>query len=128
MARKGRTRSVVLIADDEALVAETLAEILNAEGFTAFAVNDGTTAVESAQRLHPDIVLADVAMPGLNGIEAAKKIRLSFPQTRIVLFSGHAETAELIEQARDEGYAFELLAKPLNPSILIKILKTPYPS
>jgi CheY-like chemotaxis protein len=116
-------RPFVLIADDEAVIADTLVEILNSEGFKAVAVNDGAAAVESAHRLRPDIVLADVSMPRMNGVEAAKKIREISPETRIVLFSGHAETAELLARAKREGHSFEVVAKPLNPIALLKVLR-----
>jgi CheY-like chemotaxis protein len=81
--------------------------------------------VDHARSLHPDIILADVLMPRLNGVEAARRIREFLPKARILLFSGHAETAELLEHARREGHQFEVLAKPLNPDTLLKILRTP---
>lgn len=115
---------LVLVADDETIVADTLVEILSEEGFSAVAVHDGASAVESARRLQPDIVLADVAMPRLNGIEAAKRIREFLPTVRIVLFSGHVETAELLLRAEQEGHTFQVLAKPVSPVALLKVLKT----
>jgi CheY-like chemotaxis protein len=63
----------------------------------------------------------------LNGIEAAKKILQSSPGTRIVLFSGQAETTQLLADARRAGYRFEVLAKPVSPAFLLKKLKNPSP-
>jgi CheY-like chemotaxis protein len=113
----------VLVADDEALIRSTVVEILRGEGYDAVAVKDGVAAVECASKLHPDIVLADVSMPAMNGIEAAKRIRAFFPQTRIICFSGHAQSSELLAQARKEGFDFEFLSKPLKPEILIRVLR-----
>jgi CheY-like chemotaxis protein len=120
-------RPLVLVADDEPIIGETLVEILRQDGFDAVCVGDGAAAVESAKELKPDIVLADVSMPRLNGIEAAKKILQSSPGTRIVLFSGQAETTQLLADARRAGYRFEVLAKPVSPAFLLKKLKNPSP-
>jgi CheY-like chemotaxis protein len=120
----GKRPLLVLVADDEPVIAETLVEILNDEGFQAVSVHDGASAVETVSVLHPDIVLTDVSMPRLNGIEAAKQIRAISPGTRIVLFSGQAETAELLADAERAGYVFEVLAKPVKPATLIKTLRT----
>jgi CheY-like chemotaxis protein len=130
MARRRRTASqtdlpyAVLVADDEALIRSTIVAILKAEGYDAVAVKDGVAAVECAQRLQPDIVLADVSMPAMDGVEAAKRIRAAFPKTRIICFSGHAESSELLMQARKDGYDFEFLPKPLKPEALIRALKS----
>jgi CheY-like chemotaxis protein len=123
MAR--RERPLVLIADDEPIITETLTDILSDEGYEVAAVNDGLTAVRDSIRLSPDVILLDVSMPKLNGVEAAKRILSSFPEARIVLFSGHAETAGLLEEAREAGYEFEVLAKPVKPQSLLQTLRLP---
>lgn len=119
----GRRRQLVLVVDDEPIIAETLLEILRHEGFDAHSASDGLEAVEKASDLKPDIVLADVAMPRLNGIEAAKRIMASLPRTRVVLFSGQAESADLLMRAREQGYEFEVLAKPIKPDQLLRTLR-----
>jgi len=73
------------------------------------------------QKQCPDIIVSDVVMPDLNGIELAKAVRSLCPDTRIVLFSGNVDTASLLDDASVEGYFFEILAKPVHP---IKLLKT----
>ena len=62
-------------------------------------------------------------MPQVDGVEAAIAIRKHCPDTRIVLFSGQAATVEILARARQRGYQFELLAKPLHPTQLIKHLR-----
>jgi CheY-like chemotaxis protein len=114
----------VLVADDETLIRSTIIEILRSEGYDAVGVKDGAAAVQCANKLHPDIVLADISMPVMNGVEAAKRIRASLPGSRIICFSGHAESSELLAQAREEGFDFEFLPKPLKPDALIRALKS----
>ena len=57
----------IIVVDDEPVIAETVVEILNQEGFEATAVTDGDSAVELAKTVVPDVLLSDVIMPGLNG-------------------------------------------------------------
>jgi CheY-like chemotaxis protein len=112
----------VIVVDDERIIAETLADILNGEGCDATAVSSGLAAVELAREILPDAVISDVAMPDMNGIEAVQLIRAFLPECRIVLFSGHASTADLLKQARAEGNVFELLTKPVRPDALLSLL------
>src|SRR5882762_6011776 len=98
MADKPRPK--VLVADDEKVIADTLAIILNQAGYNATAVYSGTSAVEQAKALRPDLVISDVIMDDLNGIDAAIKIRALLPSCKILLFSGQAATADLLESAR----------------------------
>lgn len=112
----------ILMADDEPLIVFTMTEILQEEGFEVFSAADGIAAVEAARALRPDIVLTDVMMPKINGIEVAKSIKAFLPQCRIVLFSGQAATGQLLEQARAEGHDFEILTKPIEPEALLAAL------
>ncbi|HLI63265.1 MAG TPA: response regulator [Terriglobales bacterium] len=113
----------VLVVDDEQIIADTLARILDLNGYDASAVYTGAAAVESARALQPDLVISDVIMPDMNGIEAAIKIRSFLPSCKILLFSGQAATADLLENARARGHEFDILAKPIHPSDLLAKLK-----
>ncbi len=113
----------VLVVDDEQVIADTLAKILDLNGYDASAVYTGTAAVESARHLQPDLIISDVIMPDMNGIEAAIHIRAFLPGCKILLFSGQAATADLLETARAQGHEFEILAKPVHPSDLLAKLK-----
>jgi DNA-binding response OmpR family regulator len=115
--------SFIVVADDERRIADTLALILNSKGYAAEAAHDGASALEICRQRVPDLVLTDVVMPGMNGIELAIAIRQQFRGCQILLFSGQAETSEILEDARRRGYDFELLAKPLHPEQLLARIK-----
>jgi CheY-like chemotaxis protein len=114
----------ILVVDDEPIIADTLVDILRGEGHEAIAVSDGESAIKWAEMLLPDAVISDVIMPGMDGIEAVKKILELLPTCRIILFSGQAASTGLVEKARTEGYSFEILAKPINPESLLEKLKS----
>jgi len=113
----------ILVVDDEELIANTIVQILNRSGFIAEAAYGGQEAIDAARRITPEILLSDILMPYLDGIEAAIEIQKFLPDIRIVLFSGQAATVEILARARARGYNFELLAKPLHPLQLIKHLQ-----
>jgi CheY-like chemotaxis protein len=117
------TKPKVLVADDEQVIANTLAIILNQAGFEARAVFSGEKAVESLDSFQPDMLISDVIMTGMTGIEAAIITRSRMPDCKILLFSGQAATADLLEKARSEGHEFEILAKPVHPTDLLAKLR-----
>ncbi|MGI9101483.1 MAG: response regulator [Terriglobales bacterium] len=108
-----------LVVDDEPIIADTVAHILHLSGFRAVPVYSGQAALDQAELECPDVVITDVVMPELNGIETAKRLLRSCPSTKILLLSGQAATAEMVKQARAEGLRCELLAKPLHPEDLL---------
>ena len=114
----------VLVADDERVIADTLAMILNHSGFDARAVYSGEKALEMSESWQPDMLISDVIMADLNGIDAAIRIRALLPSIKILLFSGQAATADLLEKARAQGYEFEILAKPVHPQDLLSKLRS----
>jgi CheY-like chemotaxis protein len=114
----------VLVADDEQVIANTLAIILNQAGFEARAVFSGEKAVEALDTFQPDMLISDVIMTGITGIEAAIITRQRLPKCKILLFSGQAATADLLEKARTQGHEFEILAKPVHPTDLLAKLRS----
>jgi DNA-binding NtrC family response regulator len=107
-------KPVVLVVDDEMLVADTLATILNKAGYTAMRAYDGYTAMEMAWACAPDLLITDVAMPGMNGVELALGMMSVAPKCKVVLFSGHATSLDLM-RAYEAGHEFSLMAKPMHP-------------
>ena len=121
--RASDTRAKVLVVDDQRLIADTLAEILNNTGFDAVAAYDGFDALDKASRFLPHWVLTDVLMPRMNGVELAIAMRKNYPASSILLFSGQAGISEIIEEGSSQGYQFELIAKPIHPMRLIERLR-----
>ena len=113
----------ILVVDDEKVIADTIVQILNRNGFIAEAAYGGQEAIDLAKLHCPDLVLSDVLMPKVDGVEAAIAIRKLCPDTRIILFSGQAATVEILQRAKERGHTFELLAKPIHPTELIKHLR-----
>jgi len=114
-------RPVVLIVDDERLVADSLAAILSRAGYVTFTAYSGESAFEFVQMIHPDLLITDVAMPGMSGVDLALLVAGMVADCKILLFSGHATAADL-EFARRAGYNFNLLQKPVHPLELLKCL------
>jgi len=120
---KTSSKPKVLVADDERVIADTLAMILNQSGFEARSVYSGEGALEMASDFQPDMLISDVIMADLNGIDAAIRIRELLPGIKILLFSGQAATADLLEKARSQGHEFDILAKPVHPQDLLNRLR-----
>jgi CheY-like chemotaxis protein len=121
---EAKTKPKVLVVDDERVIADTLAMILNQSGFEAKAVYSGEGALDMVPTFVPDMLISDVIMADLNGIDAAIRIRALLPKIKILLFSGQAATADLLEKAREQGYEFEILAKPVHPQDLLSRLRS----
>lgn len=113
-------RARVLVVDDERLIADTCAEILESAGLLARAAYDGRSALEAVAEFQPDYLLTDVLMPGMNGVELAIAVTKMLPAARILLFSGQAGISEILLQGHAQGYEFELLAKPMHPDKLVE--------
>ena len=121
--RSEPSRPKVLVVDDEKLIVDTLAEILQNAGFHVAAAYDGWTALEAARLFHPDYLLSDVLMPQMNGVELAIAIQKMHPAAKIVLFSGQAGISGILQSGQQRGLQFELIAKPIHPLKLIQRLK-----
>ena len=119
------SRRKVIVADDEETIATTLAIILNQAGFEARAVFSGEQVVELLDSFQPEMLITDIVMPGMAGIEVAIAVRSRLSDCKILLFSGQAATADLLEQAKTHGHEFEIVAKPIHPSDLLAKLGMP---
>jgi CheY-like chemotaxis protein len=109
----------VLVVDDERIIADSLTMILSNSGYDTRAAYSGEMAIEMAGNFYPEMLITDVVMPGISGIEAAIKVREMLPACKVLLFSGQAVTQNLLETASARGHEFELLSKPVHPRELI---------
>jgi DNA-binding response OmpR family regulator len=112
-------RPVVLVVDDESAIADTLTEILSRSGYAAMAAYDANDALETALVTPPEMLITDVILPGMSGVELAITMRRIFPDCKILLFSGQASTADLLASAKSQGHHFTLLSKPVHPRDLL---------
>ncbi|HEY1984687.1 MAG TPA: response regulator [Terracidiphilus sp.] len=117
-----RTRKLplVYVVDDEPIIASSLTTILRLKGYDALAFTDPIKAEEAALIESPDLLISDVMMPGLSGLELAINVQDACPDCKVLLFSGQAATSSLLESAHTCGHRFDLLAKPVSPGDLLK--------
>jgi DNA-binding NtrC family response regulator len=109
----------VFIVDDEYVIASTLAAILRINGFSARYFTQPSEALIAAESDIPDLLISDVTMPGLSGIDLAIQLKARHPNCKIMLFSGYAAASDLLEDARNQGHDFTLLGKPIHPAELL---------
>ena len=114
--------ATVLIVDDNADAALALAEGLSLSGFRTRAVFDGRAALEEAPRLRPDIVLLDIGLPGMDGYEVARRLRLlpGLAAVRLLAISGYGQAAH---QQRSRHAGFERhIVKPIDMDLLLMLI------
>jgi len=109
----------VLVVDDEYIIASTWSQILRMSGFETDLATSGEEAIRKAIQRRPDLLLSDVLMRGISGIETAAEILKFHPQCRVILISGHAETAHSMAEDYPGKPDFEILRKPMHPLILL---------
>ena len=102
----------ILIVDDEISIRESLTGILQDEGFTPISVDSGEKALEKIIEDRPDLILLDIWMPGMDGLETLTKIRNSFPDQLVVMMSGHGSIETAVKSTKLGAYDF--IEKPLS--------------
>lgn len=110
----------VIVVDDEQTIADTLGMILSNSGYRVRVAYDGTSALAIAREERPRLVITDVVMPGMTGIELALALDALVPETRVLLFSGQAATVDLLAKAREQGRDFAILSKPIHPTDMLR--------
>jgi len=113
-------RPVVLVVDDEYVIADSLADILKRSGYAAVSAYDGEAALETALTMPPELLISDVILPGMNGVELAITIRRIFPDCKVILSSGQPTSARLLASADSAGHRFVFLHKPVHPTELLE--------
>ncbi len=112
----------VLVVDDDAETRHMLGEFLATHGFDARSAADGGAALRAITQEPPDVVLLDIAMPGLSGLEALPAIRAIAPDVKVIMVSGVA-TVEMAKLALARG-AFDYVGKPIDFAYLTQAIAT----
>jgi len=110
----------ILIVDDEFAIADTLAMIFRTQHYDARVAYSAQSAIELIAQWRPDLAILDVILPGMTGIDLAIVIKANHPRCQVLLFSGHANTTMLLEEAGRKGFQFEVLAKPVHPTVMLE--------
>lgn len=111
----------VLVVDDELIVADTLTAILCLRGYDAFELSSAEEALPWCHTHKPDVVIADVNMGTMNGVQLAIHLAGGLPECKVLLISGSALTPPL--QKQSGGYQFDFMAKPVHPQEIIAFLE-----
>ena len=101
-------RTTVFLADDHAIVLEGLRRILEPEFDVVGVATDGLTLVSAAAAVRPDVIVMDISMPFLNGVDAARQVRAQSRHTRIVFLSMHTDVVYVSEALRAGGSGYVL--------------------
>jgi len=102
----------VLLADDHVVVAHGLRELLKDTFDLVGVVHDGRALLEAAERLRPDVIVTDITMPGLNGLDAIRQLRVRHPNTKAVVLTMHADPATAVSAFRAGARGYVLKVSP----------------
>ena len=111
----------VLVADDEIGLRESVERTLRREGFRVLQAEDGQAALDALRQSGVDLLLADLRMPGLDGLELLRAAKLLTPEVEVIVLSGHGTVQEAV-QAMKEG-AYDFLTKPLERAHLVRAVR-----
>jgi CheY-like chemotaxis protein len=117
-----RLKPRVLVVDNENVIASTLELILRSHGFDAESFADPIAALKAAQSKSPDLLVTDVLMQQMNGVELAIRIRHDFPKCKIMFLTGSVTIDDLLAQVEAAGHDFVLVDKPVHPAVLIEAI------
>lgn len=112
--------NTIMVVDDDTALRSTLQEILMDEGLDVISAEDGFQAIQMASECQIALILMDIRMPGMNGVEAFLKIKEILPDCTVVMMTGYAVEA-LIQKALSEG-AKTCLSKPVSIEQLLAIV------
>jgi DNA-binding NarL/FixJ family response regulator len=105
-------RTRVLLADDHAVVAEGLEALLKESFELVGVVHDGRALIDAAERLRPDVIVTDISMPLLNGLDAIRQIRARRPDTKLIVLTMHQETQLAVDAFRAGAVGYLLKVSP----------------
>jgi two-component system response regulator HydG len=115
------TQPALLVADDELGVRESVGRVLRHEGFRVITAEDGDGALDALRRETVDLLLADLRMPGLDGLALLRAAKLLFPEVEVVVLSGHGTVEEAVAAMKEGAYDF--LTKPPERAQLVRTVR-----
>lgn len=115
----GAERPMVLVVDEQASIADAVAEMLNRNGYAAIAAYDGEEALETALLMPPELVITDAVLAGMSGIDMAAVLQKKLPATRVLLLSGTAVATGLSAPEGGAANGFKVLDKPIQQDQLL---------
>ena len=111
----------IMLVDDEAIVGKRLKPSLEKEGYAVETFGDGTSALERMAQKEFDIIVTDVRMDDVDGMQIPEHVKANSPRTKVIIITGYA-TVELAREALVKG-AFDFIAKPFKPGDLRSIIE-----
>jgi len=111
----------VLVIDDDELLLSLMQNILQIEGYTILSTADGPRGISLFKEERPDVVLLDIGLPSMNGLEVLRKIRSFDDKAKVIVVTGHG-SAESVEVAYRSG-AWDFVQKPFNNADFLKLIK-----
>jgi DNA-binding NtrC family response regulator len=114
----------ILIVEDEKVVADTLGQILSASGYEIRVVYSAEDAIALIATWSPNVAILDVMLPKMNGIELALVLKENLPDCHALLFSGQPSVEVLMQKAKADGHQFEVMAKPVHPTVMLDAIST----
>ena len=116
-------KSRIFIVDDERAIASTMAMILQSQGFDAVHFKEPEEALAAARIEGVDLLVSDLGMPVMSGVELSLQLRAICPRCKVLLISGQTPAPVLPDDFRGDGHRFELLSKPAHPAAVLKKIR-----
>jgi DNA-binding NtrC family response regulator len=110
----------IFVVDDEFVIAQTVTMILQRAGYEARPFSEPKAALDAVADGSPDLLLTDMAMPEMNGIDLATRMQVLRPSCKVLVFSGQPSSPALVAKAQNEGHHFSFVSKPVHPSQLLE--------
>ncbi len=114
-------KNKILVVDDEHAVADTLCLIFKKRGFDCRAAYTGFEAITSIEEFCPELLLCDISMPGMNGLEVVSKVTQKCPECRVLLLTGHYTNLAYAQAwVLSHSAPSRIMTKPVPPAVLLK--------
>jgi DNA-binding response OmpR family regulator len=124
--RKTMAAVKVLLVDDEEELVKALVERLEIRGITADVALNGEQGLQRVKYNTPDVMVLDLRMPGIDGLEVLRRVRKSHPQIRVIILTGHG--SERDREVAERIGAFDYLQKPVDIQVLVEVLNRAWKS